>query len=302
MSILEQNYVMQYKEIERILSASSCDLFDESCFFNRIAVGNDYDELGLGSMPCLIESAGLCICLEGTAEIVVNTQRYHLQKGDMCVITPNTILKIAFRSEDFKGYTIALAQKFFHSINIPASTSFYLYIKENPCISLSPEQQDNLLKFCNHLKAHDMREGHPFRHEISGLMVMTGIYEIIAIYKDKQPLKHQPYSRKNKLFLEFQQLIATHYGKHKTIDFYADKLCVSSRYLSAVVKEISGLTASDCISRVVIMNIKNLLTSTEMTIQQISDEMNFPNPSFFTKYFKRMTGETPKAYRGKYVL
>lgn len=290
---------MEYKEIERMIPTSSCELFDERFFFNRITVGNEYDDLGLGTIPCLIESAGLCICLDGKAEIVINMQRYYLQKGDMCVITPNTMLKVAFRSEDFKGYTIALTQNFFNSINIPSSTSVYLYIKENPCISLSVEQQKNLLKFCNHLKEHDMREGHPFRHEISGLMVMTGIYEIIAIYKQKQPLKQQPYSRKNKLFLEFQQLIATHYNQHKMIDFYAEKLCVSSRYLSAVVKEISGLTASNCINRVVVMNVKNLLTNTEMTIQQISDEMNFPNPSFFTRYFKRMTGETPKAYRGK---
>lgn len=302
MSILKENSFMIPKNAGQISSLPSCDLYDEGCFYNSFNIANDYDEvLGLGSIPQEIDAAGLCICFEGSAEIVINTQRYCLQKGDMCVIIPNTILKVSCKSDDFKGYTIAITRNFFHSINIPSSTSIYLYVKENPCISLSQAQQDTLLRYCNSLKEHAAHENHPFRNEISGLMVMAAIYEIIAIYKNKQPLKHQPYSRKNKLFLEFQQLITTHYSKHKTIDFYADKLCVSSRYLSAVSKEISGLTASDCITRVTIMNAKSLLANTEMTIQQISESLNFPNPSFFTKYFKRIVGETPKTFREKEI-
>lgn len=297
---LTGNNFINQNDMGQIISRRSGKLWDERHFFNCFDIDERYEDLfDLESMPRMIDVAGLCICFEGTAEIIVNAQRYCLQKGDMCVILPKSILKLAGKSDDFRGYTIAVTQKFFNQINIPSSTSIYLYVKENPCISLNQEQQARLLKFCNDLEAHDTLENHLFRQEISALQAMVVVYEIIAIYKSKQPLMHQPYTRKNKLFLEFQQLITTHYSKHKTIDFYADKLCVSTRYLSSVAKEISGLTASDCITRVVLLNAKILLSDTEKTIQQISDSLNFPNPSFFSKYFKRNTGKTPREYRAK---
>lgn len=79
--------------------------------------------------------------------------------------------------------------------------------------------------------------------------------------------------------------------------YYADKLCITPKYLTIVVRNTSGMSATEWISRIVINNAKALLTGTQMTVQQISNKLNFPNPSFFGQYFLRHVGKTPKEYR-----
>lgn len=269
-------------------------------FFDFFMIDGDFsDERQLEAIPYLVNAAGVCICLHGRADLIINARTYRLLKGDMCVVMPNSILQVKGKSDDFEGYGAAVTQEFFNSINIVGSTALYLQIKETPCISLEPDEVENLVTLWGKLKDRDMRTDHPFRYEISQLSVMHILYEIAAIYRKGQPLQQQPYSRKNRLFLEFQQLVAMHHDRHRDMEFYADKLCITPRYLSVVAKEVSGHTASESIERVVILNARLLLTTTELTIQQISDRLNFPNHSFFSKYFKRITGMTPKECRAQ---
>lgn len=103
--------------------------------------------------------------------------------------------------------------------------------------------------------------------------------------------------RKDELFTRFVQLIIKNYRRNRKLDFYADKLFISPKYLSDVIKKISGRTAHDWIDRYILLEAKILLRSSHKTIQQIADELNFPNNSFFSKYFKKHCGMTPKEYR-----
>ena len=79
--------------------------------------------------------------------------------------------------------------------------------------------------------------------------------------------------------------------------FYADKLCLTPHYLSSVIRETSGQTVMQWINQAVILEAKVLLKHSNLLVFQISDELNFPNPSFFSKFFKRMTGMTPAEYQ-----
>jgi AraC-like DNA-binding protein len=95
----------------------------------------------------------------------------------------------------------------------------------------------------------------------------------------------------------FIGLVAEHFKQHRDLDFYADKLCISKKYLSTLLKEHTGMTAFMWIEQYVVLYAKSSLSSTKMTIQQVSDELNFPSQSVFGKYFKRIEGISPKAYR-----
>jgi AraC-like DNA-binding protein len=271
---------------------------EDHVFFDSFMVdGSEKDILGLEQLPRIVDAAGLCICLEGESEIVIEAQNYRMRKGDMCVIFPNDILYVNKKSSDFKGYTIACTPEFLESANIPSRTPLYLYIKDHPFISLNRQEQKDLLKMCDFLKKHDSREGHPCREEISRHLASAIIYEVIGIYEKGEPIRQQPYSLKNNLYFELMQLIAQNYRKHRNVEFYAGELCITPRYLSAICKDVTGMTATDCINRHVIVNARILLITTEMTILQISEEMNFPNPSFFTQFFKKHMNMTPKEYR-----
>lgn len=281
------------KAIEHLCLAEDNKIF----FENFLLSGNEYDLLGVELAPRVVDAAGLCICLSGESEAIIGTQSYLIKKGDMVVVFPNEILHIRGKSADFKGYTIACTQEFLMSVNIPSSTSLYLYIKNNPCISLKQEEQEGLLKMCDFLREHDARKEHPCRDEISRHLASAILYEVIGIYKRGEPLKVQPYSRKNKLYFEFIQLVAKYHHCQREVDFYADKLCITSRYLSSICKEVSGITSKGCIDHHIINHARLLLVTTDNTILQISEELNFPNSSFFSKYFKKHVGVTPKVYR-----
>ncbi|MBM6670761.1 AraC family transcriptional regulator [Phocaeicola coprophilus] len=79
--------------------------------------------------------------------------------------------------------------------------------------------------------------------------------------------------------------------------FYYEKLCLTPKYLTTVIKKESGVSAADWIERYVILQAQALLKSTDLTIQQISDKLNFSSQVFFGKYFKRLVGMSPKEYR-----
>jgi AraC-like DNA-binding protein len=272
---------------------------DDVFFGSFLLRGSQSDMLGVEQFPRVVDAAGLCICLEGDGEIVIGAQGYRVQRGDMCVILPNDTIYIRRKSADFKGYALACTPGFLidSGIAIPSQTPVYLFIKDNPCISLKEAEQRDLIRMCEFLKEHDAREDHPCREEISKNLGYAVIHEVIGIYRRKEPLHQQPYSRKRTLYFEFIRLIANNYREERDIEFYAEQLCITSRYLSAVCKEISGFTAKECIDRHIMINARILLTSTDMTILQISDELNFANASFFTQYFKKRTGVTPKKYR-----
>lgn len=272
---------------------------DNILFGSFMLRGNESDILGVEQFPRELDAAGLCICLEGESEGVINGRSYQIRKGDMCVAFPNDILHIRSKSRDFKGYTIACTPEFLKSMNLSFETSIYFHIKNNPCISLKEREQKDLIKMCEFLKVHDSREDHPCREEISRILGTAITYEVIGIYKKKDPLPRQPHSRKRMLYFEFIELMAKNYREQKDVAFYAENLCITSRYLSAVCSEICGLTAKECIHQHTIIHARILLDSTDMTVSQIADELNFANPSFFTQYFKKRTGVTPKEYRNK---
>jgi len=101
------------------------------------------------------------------------------------------------------------------------------------------------------------------------------------------------------LIEKFLNLVQMHYKQERGLEFYADKMCITSKHLSRVLRETGNKSPNDLIDDRVVLEAQALLKSTNMTIEQISDELNFPSQSFFGKYFKRVTGMSPKEYKGK---
>jgi AraC-like DNA-binding protein len=104
-------------------------------------------------------------------------------------------------------------------------------------------------------------------------------------------------SRQESILEQFLECVQKNYKEQRSLGFYADKLCLTTKHLSDVIKKTSGQSANDWINEHVLLESKALLKSTTMTVQQISYELNFPSQSFFSKYFKQYVGISPKGYR-----
>jgi AraC-like DNA-binding protein len=272
---------------------------DDCLFFTFLDEGNGEDILGLEQFPRLINATGLCICLEGETTVFVGTKNYCFRKGDMCVVLPNTILHTLEKSEDYKGYIFAFRSDLLYNSNIPSGTPLFMYVKENPCISITESQQNDLIKICNTIQEHDLRKEHPYRKEITNYLIGIAIYEVLGLYKESKTLQQEAHSQKKIYYFRFIELMSKHSGKHITVDFYANELCITPRYLSSICKEIIGHTATECINSHILMNARLLLITTNLTVTQISEELNFTNSSFFTQFFKKHEGITPKIYRAR---
>lgn len=249
--------------------------------------------------PVLIQAGVVCICLRGEASFVINNNTHQFTKGDMLTLLPGTIMLRGESSEDFMGYAIGANFKFMTGIQMTDVVKSFVNISNNPVIALDGEQIQTIIELCEMLKHKREKKEHPFNHEISKNLLAVLCYEIHSFYQQQIPTDSTPNSRQDALCQEFLMLVEKHAVEHRDIPFYAEKLCISPKYLSIVIKKASGRSPVDWINRTVMLYAKTLLTSSDMTIQQISSRLNFPNPSFFGQYFKRYEGTTPKGYRNR---
>ena len=134
----------------------------------------------------------------------------------------------------------------------------------------------------------------PFRIQVLENLIRVFYYGGIRYLPSRNEGKHKS---KNNVVDHFMELVQEHYREQRLIGFYADKLCITPKYLSKLIKEHTGRSAGEWIDNHVILEARAMLQSSDMTIQQIAASLNFPNQSFFGKYFKRATGLSPKQYR-----
>jgi AraC-like DNA-binding protein len=129
-------------------------------------------------------------------------------------------------------------------------------------------------------------------------LTQTIFYETLSIYLQQMDNSEQNYtSRSDELFYQFINLVEKNFKEERLVSNYAKKLCITAKHLSAVVKNVSGQSPTDIINSYVILDAKISLTTTDMTIQEISARLHFPNQSFFGRYFKQHTGLSPRQYR-----
>ncbi len=114
--------------------------------------------------------------------------------------------------------------------------------------------------------------------------------------KDNSESK-MPRSRRTTYVNEFMRLVHEHHTRERSVAFYAGKLFISPKYLSLIIKESTGKSATDVIDSYVVLEAKNLLRFSGKNIQQVAYELNFPNQSSFGKYFKHLTGMSPSEYQ-----
>ena len=117
------------------------------------------------------------------------------------------------------------------------------------------------------------------------------------LFRQQSDIQAFSRSREQTIFDRFIQLAGQHCAEHHQIGYYAERLCLTERYLSTVIRQASGTTAKDWIDRALITRIKIELRHTDKPAAQIAEEMHFANPSFFAKYFRRLTGMTPMEYK-----
>lgn len=247
--------------------------------------------------PYMLKMGGFMICDTGELECIVGSSRYVLQQGDMVIALPNTLIQFIKVGKDFDGYAITVNTDILQNINISPFISMYSYVKNNAFVHLPENKMEEILGLCKLLQRKSEDAEQLFRDIIVRSLAMVVFCEIGSVINAETDLKFRSKSRHDAMMQEFLTHLSADYTKSREVSYYAEKMCITPKYLTIVVRRASGHSAAYWIAQVVVMNAKMLLMGSQLTIQQVADALNFPNPSFFGQYFKRYTGMTPKTYR-----
>lgn len=236
-------------------------------------------------------------CLDGNAEIEVNLIKHTITKNEIIIILQNQIMFHHKKSDDFRIAFFSLSKEILHELlnDLRKYSTHYFFREKFPSFMLNEIEMAQIMEYYNLIwkVAKDVQNDHRkdiVRHLLCSLLIH------IHWYTNRNGEKPAPVSRKEEMVGHFFSLVFEHFKEAKDVSFYADKLCVSPKYLSTLIRKTVGKTAKECIDNYVILESKVLLNSS-FTIQEISQQLNFPNQSFFGKYFKKHTGMSPLNYR-----
>lgn len=249
----------------------------------------------------IVQVGAICVCLRGSGTICINDKEYQIGKGNLITILPNAVVKGVISSDDFLGYAITADTKSMMNAQMSDMVKSYIHISTHPVLKISEEQMATVIELCEMLRRRQENPHYNYGEEICRHLLTVLCYEIHGFYKEQVAELDDLgcRSRQSTICQEFFELVEQYASKHRDMGFYADKLCITPKYLSVVVRKSSGHSPIEWIDRTVMLYARPLLTSSDMTIQQISAELGFPNPSFFGQYFKRHEGITPKRFRTK---
>ncbi len=254
--------------------------------------------------PCRIDAFIIGVGTEGETSVSFNLHEFRLKKDSMFIFTPKNILQVNSQ-QYFKADVIAISPDFMRRINIDIKNMIPLFLKfvENPTLALTPEESRSMRGMIAQIERETRGPETHFSFDIVSGLIAATIYKVGDImyhYLAEHPEgQNNSHNRAEEYFKQFTHLLGEHFREERSVGFYARQLCITPKYLTTLIKRISGQSVSEWIDNYVILEAKTLLKYSTMSIQEIAYYLNFPNHSFFGSYFKRNTGMSPSQYKAQ---
>lgn len=255
--------------------------------------------LPLPACPSDIQSALIVYCLRGRAKITVHGDVHWIQPKELIVLLPGQFVSFSEPDEDFLTISVMASSSLFSDVlsGLPRfSPHFFFYMRTHYCYPLVESDISRLSGFLELIK-EKVKSQDIYRRELIIFLLKYFYLELFNAYQKGSALTERKDTRKEELANQFFELIVKHFRENKEVAFYADKLCITSKYLTMVVKETSGKSARDWIVEYVILETKALLQNTNLSIQEIAAKMNFANQSSLGRFFRKHTGMSLSQYR-----
>lgn len=244
------------------------------------------------------------LCLGGKGSVKVDGNNYEVRENDMFLCQPNLFIENAMVSCDFKLRGILMSKEYFQTV-------FYLPdklwkvgfdIMKTPLIHLNEQETSGFILSYDMLKYKLSHTHMPHHSQSTKLFLQSMVYEMYDVLSPKLQISTdiQPnFSSGGQIFRRFLNMVTAESPYRHNVIYYADKLCITPKYLSAICKIQAKKTASEIIDEMVTNYIKQMLRSSTKSIKEIANDTGFDNLSFFGKYVRRKLGMSPREYRIK---
>lgn len=266
-----------------------------TAFGDKLIITDRLGYLELFKYPCRINAVSILICTGGRMECSINLNKYTVEKNTILICRSSDILQI-ISSENLEAYAGVIAPEFVNELKISLWQQSIYFSPEFFMKKIS-DQDLTLLRYYYPLLRENILNARKETPNIIQSLIQAFVYTIVSIMDGVGEGRGFKVSRNEQIFEQFMSLLSQYHNSERSVQFYADKMCLTSNYLSGEVKACSGRSALEWINDYVILEAKTLLMYTTLSVQEISYRLNFPTQSSFGKYFKKQTGVGPKDFR-----
>ena len=307
-----ENESLQTIDIRRILALAP--VIDEYALGSDLILGEvsgkmvEKSEAILSMLKYPVRFDGFIIFFlrRGHFSIDLNLNTYEVRPHSLLMNVPGNIIKLSSYAEnhiaDAELYFVLASREFMSGIRFDFDKLFQesLSLWKNPCITLKEEDLALAEDYFN-LARKVLQSGQLNKREILGSLITSFTYVTMDVWtrelNESRKAQSPSSARTHQLFERFLSLVTEYHNTQRGMAFYAEKLCLTPKYLSKLVKEASGRSGPAWIDSFVILEAKNMLKYSDKTIKEIVYALHFPNQSVFYKFFKAHTGMTPSEYR-----
>ena len=241
----------------------------------------------------------MALCKHGKAQYSIDTREQTVKPGDLLFISERHIVDNYMASPDFECLCIMVSTEFYHGFiqNVKNVSSLLLFSMNNPVVSLTPREIQVYGNYYQTIREKMGDKEHHYRTDLVKALLLAMFYDMSNVIwrVEQQGAKSQ--TRADVIFAHFIHLLEQHFRKERRVSWYAEQLCITPKYLSEIVKQVSKRTPNEWIDNYVVLEIRVLLKNSTKSIKEIAEELQFPNQSFLGKYFKEHIGVSPSQYR-----
>lgn len=283
-------------------NADLCGVLQEGIIYHDkdITIIDRLENFSMESVVMKADAYVIVLCLKGKGSFYMNDEPSTVSENDLFICRPNVILEEGMFSVDFECCGFIFSSEYLQRLNLMLSDNWNvrLYLEKYPIFSLLPREVETFMQYHELIRGKFIDPPHKYQKELINTILQAFSIEFYRVQERfAEQVPQLAFSSTENLFNNFINLLSAYSLRERKVAFYAEKLCISPKYLSAVCKLQSGQTASVLINQFTIKNVEFLFKQREKSIKEIANEMNFADLSFFGKYIKANLGMSPKQYR-----
>lgn len=279
---------------EDILQYADMSLDNELAFLNRWHnISSNFVRVKNGMV--------LLICRSGQLTLSINSKQSMIGRNDLLIWSPNVVIGNTVASSDFKCTTVFLSGRFVEDYVLICNRR--IAIKDffvHPVVNLGQSAIDTFDKYYSFISDRLEDKDNPYLNNIVKSLAGALFYELFSFaeqYSSAEGNEMSSARHCDAIFKKFVGMLQSDNVKRRSVASYAKDLCITPKYLSVICKDKTGKTAMDFINNFVMQDVRRLLVYSDKSIKEISNELGFPNVSFFGKYVRMHSGMTPRQMR-----
>lgn len=285
-------------QIKEFVEASAISI--DSTLQECIVVEGAFPGGSVLSTPGRVDAFMVGVCTGGEADVLLNLQRVTIKKNDFFSLAPMHLSQI-FEQRDFQATMLLISSEWFNSINIDTKQLMPLSIELGHAqIAFDDDEVAAIAQYIRRIAYELSKSVSPFTKDLIGSLVAATMYKVgdlLSRHIERHSELNDVKNRAEDYFKQFVYLLGKNYLTERGVGFYADSLNITPKYLTTLIKRVSGRSVSQWIDYYVTIEAKTMLKFTDKSILEISNALNFANQSFFGSYFRRNTGMSPSQYR-----